>query len=113
MKRECILAVVLALVLTACGKPVPEDKKDYVGEWKGVGVNLALRAEGSVAYEKYEGNVQTSIRGPLQHLDDHEFEVGLPLFAARFSVSKPPHQENGEWRMTVDGVDLVRMSPIH
>jgi hypothetical protein len=29
----------------------------------------------------------------------------------KFDVSVPPHEEDGEWRMTVDGVQLQRIVP--
>ena len=40
----------LALILCGCGKPVPAEKADYVGEWRAPEMYLLITSDGSVKY---------------------------------------------------------------
>ena len=108
--RQTALAIlVLATVLsTGCSKPVPAEKKDYVGEWQSPVMYLLITQDGSVRYKRIEGGVSKSINGPLQEFHGDNFSVGISFLSTEFAVGAKPHQEGEEWKMVVDGVELTR-----
>jgi len=97
------------LMLSACGQPVPDDKAAYVGEWRAKEMSLLLTKDGSVKYKRINGGVTKSIDAGLRRFEGDNFVVGIPYITTTFEVSKPPHQEAGAWKMTVDGVELTRV----
>ncbi|HEY5805660.1 MAG TPA: hypothetical protein VIT90_18435 [Lysobacter sp.] len=108
--RNLLLSVAaLALLLTACAKPVPLAKADYVGEWRSQTMALLITPDGSVVYKRLEGGMSTSVQGPLQGFDGNNFSVGIGPVKTTFVVSTPPHEAQGGWKMVVDGVELTRV----
>jgi hypothetical protein len=102
------LAAFLLAILAGCGEPVPADKQQYIGEWRGKDMMLLITAEGAVRYKRRKDKNTTSISAPLQRFDGESFWVGVGIFATKFDVSTPPHLDGNVWKMTVDGVELVR-----
>ncbi len=97
------------LALAACREPVPADYSQYTGHWRGDGVRLVLLPNGQASYERISEGSRTRIEGPVHGFDKEGFRIGVGLFSARFKVQQPPHLFEGQWRMTVDGHDLVRV----
>jgi hypothetical protein len=95
-------------MLAACGKPVPPDKAAYVGEWKSPSMALVITQDGRVAYKRVKGSSTTSVDGPLQKFEGSNFVVGIPYLTTTFEVSKAPYEQDGRWRMVVDGVELTK-----
>ena len=112
MKKRIGWAILCAamLLLAACANPVPPEKSAYVGDWNAPGMSLLIMQDGSVAYKRIKGGVTTTINAPLKKFEGDNFVVGIGLWTTTFVVSKPPHEESGRWKMTVDGVELVRTS---
>ncbi|MFC3903709.1 hypothetical protein SAMN05421749_1073 [Acinetobacter marinus] len=109
MIKLFIVGCVFSL-LVACAKPLPQDKLNYVGEWHGLAMSLRITQDGSVAYYRQQGGADKSIKGPLKSFDGDNFVVGIGPVATTFVVSKPPYQEDGRWKMVVDGVELTKRS---
>lgn len=107
-RRAALLVGLLGLGLSGCGKPVPADKADYVGEWHAPNMYLAISQDGSVAYKRRQGGMETSVSGPLQGFRGDSFEVGLPFLTTTFVVSRPPYRDGERWKMVVDGVELTK-----
>jgi hypothetical protein len=103
--------LILCTLLAACGIAVPEDKSDYIGEWRAVDMGLRITPDGRVEYWRTQGQSKTSVKGPLQSFDGDDFTVGISFMTTTFDVSVPPHEADGEWTMTVDGVRLKRVLP--
>ncbi len=103
-------AAALAALLAACGAPVPAAKAAYVGAWRSDRMQLLITADGYVRYERRNGNGRTSINAPIQRFDGDNFVVGVGFMHTTFVVSRPPHRDGSRWKMTVDGVELVRVS---
>ena len=103
-----ITALVLALVLAGCGKPVPPEKAAYVGEWQEKTMYLLIAQDGSVRYKRVKGSVTTSVEGPIKAFEGDNVVVGFGPMTTTFVVSKLPYQEKGRWRMVVDGVELTK-----
>ena len=99
----------LACLLAACAQPVPVDRTDYIGHWRGDGVLLVILANGQADYERVRDGSRTSIKGPVHSFREGEFRIGLGLLSARFEVQQPPRLQHGRWRMVVDGVALTRV----
>jgi hypothetical protein len=49
-----------------------------------------------------------TVGGTLQRFEGTDFRVGIGPPATTYVVSAPPRRIDGEWRMTVDGVELRR-----
>ena len=69
---------------------------------------LLILKDGSVEYKRLKGGMTTSVSGPLKEFRGNDFVVGFAFFTTTFVVSKPPSENNGVWKMTVDGVELIR-----
>ena len=111
--RNLALAFVAscALLLAACGEPLPKDKLAYAGEWQGPRVYLLITPDGRVEYRRQRDAGNVSIEAPIKAFEGDNFVVGVGPFTTTFTVSQPPRQgEDGKWRMTVDGVELTRTS---
>lgn len=109
MRRRTWFLASLIAALSACGVAVPADKAAFVGNWKGPGMALSISAGGHVDYRRSDGGTSTSISAPLQGFHGDDFDVGLGPMKTTFKVSRPPHEENGATKMTVDGVDLTKV----
>ena len=109
MKVTTLLLLLSLLgVLSGCAKPVPAEKSAYVGEWQEKTMYLLITQDGSVRYKRLKGGVTTSIEGPLKDFNGDNFDVGIGPMATTFVVSKPPHQENDQWKMVVDDIELTK-----
>ncbi|GAB1052801.1 MAG: hypothetical protein Sw1PiTSA_17860 [Shewanella algae] len=107
-----MLVLVFAWLLGGCGQPLPLDKAEYAGEWQSADMYLLIQHDGSVEYQRYDGNSRTSISGGIQKFDGNDFEVGIGFISSRFEVSEPPHRVGSDWQMVVDGVRLTRVSDV-
>ncbi len=106
--KQTLIPLLLALALSACGKPVPAEKNAYVGEWQAPAMYLLITQDGSVSYKRLKSGATTSVEGPLKGFVGDNFEVGIGPMTTTFVVSQPPYQDGGQWKMVVDGVELSR-----
>lgn len=93
------------------GKPVPDEQKEMVGVWKGVGVDLTITADGGLDYRRTGGSGSRSINSPVQAWAPDGFDAGIGGLTTHFAVQAPPHLDGDTWKMTVDGAELVRVLP--
>lgn len=107
--RKFLIALLAALMLAACGEPVPPARGAYVGEWAGPDMRLSIRSDGHVDYERKKPNGSSSISAPIRKWEGHDFHVGVGFVSTRFVVSLPPAERDGIWTMVVDGVPLRRV----
>ena len=108
MGRAVLAALLLALAAACSGPPLPADKREYAGDWRGTNMHLVITTAGNVSYQRTRTGESTSINAPIQRFEGDSFFVGLGPVTTRFEVTKPPHQEGSVWKMTVDGVELTR-----
>jgi len=107
MKRWIVM---LALWLAACsGAPLPADKLGYAGEWRSETVTLVITPDGSVHYRRQDQGTNVSIDAPIKRFEGNDFIVGFGPFNTKFVVSKPPQMVDGQFKMTVDGRELLRV----
>lgn len=111
MPRFAALLLLLALLLSACSKPLPPDKAAYAGFWRAGETSILITHAGRVEYIVRHGNgFSKSIKAPLQRFEGDNFVVGLGPMSTTFVVSQPPRQIDGQvWTMVVDGKQLVRI----
>ncbi len=106
IRRLSLLAA--AFWVAACGKPVPTEQKELIGTWRGPGVTLSIAADGRLEHETKDGRSTTKLSAPIQEYRADGFKAGLPFLAKDFKLEKPPHEEAGVWKMTVNAVELAR-----
>jgi hypothetical protein len=93
--------------------PIPADKKDYIGDWRGQipggSLRLSITSDGTVNYERKEGSTSKSIsNGTIKKFDGNDFEVEAFIVSTTFKVEKPPYRDGPAWKMVVDGVEVTR-----
>ncbi len=106
-----IVIATLWLILTFSkggGTPLPPDKAEYAGEWKGPDIYLLITRDSKVSYKRTRQRSQTSLNLPIRHFQGDNFSVGYLFTFTTFFVSKPPYQDGDKWKMVVDGVELTR-----
>ncbi len=106
--RKLLLTFVLLVSLSGCAKPVPPEKSGYVGEWQEKTMSLLITQDGSVRYKRLKGGSSTSVEGPLNGFDGNNFSVGVGPLSTTFVVTRPPYKDGDQWKMVVDGVELVK-----
>lgn len=93
--------------------PVPASKADYIGTWKGPDMDLAIAADGKIAYKRLtsdgasKGKKTVDLKIELKRFNGNDFDAGYGIFQSTFVVSKPPATDDGKTTMTVDGVELT------
>jgi hypothetical protein len=103
-------AVIVALsFLLGCGIPIPSEKEDYVGLWQAPNMVLLIQRNGTVKYKRVKNGATTTVEGPIQAFEGNDFVVGVWFIHTTFKVQTSPYQENGQWKMVVDGVELTRV----
>tara|TARA_B100001094_G_C18144125_1_gene779617 strand:- start:1483 stop:1824 length:342 start_codon:yes stop_codon:yes gene_type:complete len=109
MKQSIIKIICFAWLLGSCtGVPLPQNKRDYAGEWQGDGVYLHITPTGGVEYRKLSGVSKVNITAPLKEFNGDGFVVGFLFLTTTFKVSSPPKKKDGRWIMTVDGTMLSK-----
>lgn len=114
MKNKLFLAIVfiVAIIEFSCGMKgikVPEEKINYIGNWKSSEITLSISEGGRVEYEKKTNGSSKTISAPIQKFEGDNFVVGALGINTTFVVSQPPHQDSlGIWKMTVDGIELSK-----
>lgn len=114
------IRVLLRLALTAAALlaaqpsfadpvPVPAAKAAYVGDWVGENMRLNIHQDGQVEYKREKPGSKLDLHVDLQSFNGDNFDVGTSFLHSTFVVSKPPHREQGKWKMTVDGVELTKV----
>lgn len=107
--RQILTAATALLLATACkGADVPADKAAYVGQWRGNDMLFELTATGMVHSKRHRSGGSTEINLPLKAFEGPNVTVGIGPASTTFEVSTPPHQVDGKWMMTVDGVEVSR-----
>ena len=106
MRIAYLLAI--AALVAACAEPLPPARTAYAGDWQAQNMRLLITPAGQVHYQRLRGNGSTKIDAPIHSFEGDDFIVGWGPFKTKFVVQKPPHREGNVWKMTVDGVELVR-----
>jgi hypothetical protein len=126
MRRALALVlVVLTPPLLACSglldpaaleealRPEPPPSPAWVGTWEGPGMTVRIDESGLVDLRRGAsgtgGDLASSVAGPAKAWTP-SLEVGVGVFTTGWRVDETPHEVNGEWRMVIEGVVVVRTS---
>jgi hypothetical protein len=109
MKKGLMIAFA-AVLLAGCAAavPVPADKQDYIGDWRGKTSSLSIAPNGYVSYERQDGNISESVSGPITKFESRGFTVNALIVTREFKVESAPVRGNGVWKMTVNGEALEK-----
>lgn len=66
--RRALFAVLAMSLLGACANPVPPDKSDYVGKWKGLAMALLITQDGADWKMTVDGVELTRVQGSADAL---------------------------------------------
>lgn len=111
LTRLIMLAALAGALMGCTGVPLPPDKAEYAGQWAGPEMWLMVSPEGQVAYKRIKDRGTVTINGPISRYEGHDFVVGAWVVTSTFVVERTPWEdEDGVWRMTVDGVELTRQA---
>jgi len=91
-------------------RAIAAHRRSFNGTWQGGGVTITIEPGGQVKYENTAGAVDKSIDAPIQDFRQDAFVVGFLWITTTFQVDEAPHEVDGVWRMTLDGVALERVS---
>ena len=98
-------------LLSGCNSiPIPEEKRNYVGTWEGVGFHLTITEDGSVDSRRVQGKRTTTVAGPVKSFEGDDFVVGVLFITTTFEVQHPPYKDGDEWLMVVDGFELIKVA---
>ena len=109
MKFKVLIVVFLAALITGCADPLPPEKMAYAGEWQSSEMALLILTDGTVAYKRLKNGGTTSLNSQVKEFLGDDFVVGIGPFTTTFDVTEPPHFNNGQWQMVVDGVRLTKV----
>lgn len=82
-------------------------KKEYAGHWEGGGVTLDISSS-AVSYVNKQGNTSTTLNGTLDHFEGDDIVIKILIPTSTLKVTSPPTLVGGEWKMTVEGVEVTR-----
>ncbi len=95
-------------------EPLPADKQNYIGTWRGETVRLSISPNGDVDYKQsiVEGSNtrNRSVTGPINSFDGDGFNVGVLGMNTAFKVERAPQQVGDGWTMVLDGEELRRVN---
>lgn len=104
------LLLALPVLLAGCALAVPPDKADYIGEWEGETAYLIITPGSFVRYEQHQGRfLGRAVEGSLRGFKGDNFAIGFGPFATTIIVNKPPYMDGDDWKMVVDGKELIRI----
>lgn len=109
MRTRRPLALALLALAAACARPLSEEQKPWIGEWKNVETSLRITAGGRLEWQRRSGGASRSLSAPIQELTDGQITAGVWFLRSRFRVGQPPRQrEDGVWTVVVDGQELIK-----
>ena len=112
---KVFLSILLTVILlSGCTefKPVPADKKDYIGNWYGDNMSLLITAEGRLVYDRKTEFTTESLDGPIQEFENDHITAGYWIINMTFQINRLPHKEGDAWKMGIDGVTLTKQPQV-
>jgi hypothetical protein len=83
-------------------------ESDFFGVWAAPAMRLVIRPDGHVSYRRIHGAGIPNLEAPLASVSRTAIVAGLGALETTFRVDVPPHRVEGDFRMTVEGVELRR-----
>ncbi|WP_343597441.1 hypothetical protein [Acinetobacter sp.] len=122
MRLFALIICGASLPLIACTQtnPLLTEKADMVGYWENPQHKLIILKDGQLKYIETEhqevktaslaeqSNYQSEIEAPITQLDNQHIQVGTGDFATSFKINKLPYQEQGKWKMIINGQIYIK-----
>ena len=92
----------IALLLSGCvdKTPLSEEQKSFAGKWvSNDGTWIQVFNDGGGSFELSN----SSVTGGSATLTDSTIVIGLMGLDATFRIDKAPYEEDGVWKMDLDG----------
>ena len=115
---------IFAWLLSSCGPtPIPENKTNFVGQWKSQsGFLIEIKADGTADIQQKISQTEPDFEylcikvGPpiikdlsVKFIDDSTLEVLKPtLYAKAYKISKAPFRDQDNFKMILNNVELTR-----
>jgi len=81
-------------------RPLSAENKIYAGKWvTNDGIWIQIYNDGGGSFEKSNSKVT----GGAATIADKTIKIGLMGIDATFNIDKAPFEENGEWKIQLDG----------
>jgi hypothetical protein len=93
-------------VVAGCAS-FPAEYRSLVGTWEGDGLDMTIRSDGDVLYERTSGNEKITFEGPLKSVSDQEIVFGFFFLRHKLAIQQPPHVIDGRYEMVLENVRLV------
>lgn len=90
-------------------KELKKYQQKFVGRWQGEGMFLAISADGKLNYRRRKGVSSRSLSGKIQKFKKDSFKAGVLGLGTTFKIDRAPYQEDGVWKVKIDGVVLTRV----
>jgi hypothetical protein len=85
--------------------PLPPDQFVFVGDWSGKkGTLIRIQANGRGDFKSQH----SSLTGGNVRIDHGSLSIGSMGLSRTWHIDKPPHIENGNWKMELDNEEFVR-----
>lgn len=101
MKNLFTTVILVIVILTSCADKIPltAQNKIYAGKWiTNDGTWLQVYNNGSGSFEKSN----SSVSGGAVTFTDSTIVIGLLGIGSTYEINEAPHEENGQWTMTLD-----------
>ena len=106
--HRSLVPLLLCTLIGACSRPVPASRGEYVGLWTAADRYLAITADGRLEYQRKSSGKTVELGGTIRAIEVDEIRAGIWPITSTFRVDRAPHLEGGQWKMTIDGVELCR-----
>jgi hypothetical protein len=111
---KTIPGFLIFLMICSCSPdPIPQDQMVYVGVWQGSNIFLEIDANGNASYAKLrDGAVIETVDSPVKKIGDGKIVIGYLFITKTLELTKPPFEEDGNWKMIIDGVTLIKQTTL-
>lgn len=102
MRKKIGILSIVGLLLVSCttGQGIPNNKKEFIWEWRSDTITLIITEEWKLNYKKDSNNSSTSFSWPIQEFTNEYIKAGIWFFSKEFTVDDFPHI-NAEWKTQV------------
>jgi hypothetical protein len=110
--KKILCLVIISVIFGCAPDPIPQDQKVYVGIWQGSNIFLEIDADGNASYAKVMEGASETVDSPVKKIGDGKIVIGYLFITKTLELTKPPFEEDGKWKMVIDGVTLTKQTTL-
>lgn len=110
---KLLVCYILSMLLIACAKPLPADKKPFAGTWISAdsSVHITITLDGYVDYHNDLPGQVSMLSAPIKSFNTEGFDTGIGPLSTAFKVNQTPRKDRqGNWYMIINGYTLAKIS---